>query len=190
MSTKQSPKGLSFVVSTEGGQKIWHQISLGPNQSILYERGNWLYRTVNDPADNEEALMKTAWESEKKFRDDTDAMFQQGRVAPMKMNKTRRQAWESKARSTCHQLHELHRPEFTLWRSDAPPISMTPPFAIGINNAGNVMSQRAKSTKTKEQPITNHSSVAPTLPNDGEDEETEKAESAQTGTGGTATTLS
>jgi hypothetical protein len=67
---------------------------------------------------------------------------------------------------------------------------MTPPFAIGINNAGNAMSQRAKSTKTKEQPITNHSSVAPTWGNDEEDEETERAESAKTGTEATATTLS
>jgi hypothetical protein len=190
MSTKQSPKRLSFVVSTEGGRKIWHQIPLGPNQSILYERGNWLYRAVNNPAHSEEALMKTAWDSEQKFHDDTDAMFQQGRVAPMQMNRTRRQAYESIARSTCHQLHELHRPEFTLLQGDTPPISMTPPFAIGINNAGNAMSQRAKSTKTKEQPITNHSSVAPTWGNDEEDEETERAESAKTGTEATATTLS
>jgi hypothetical protein len=92
--------------------------------------------------------------------------------------------------STCHQLHELHRPEFTLWPGDTPPISMTPPFAIGINNARNVMSQRAKSTKTKEQPITNHSSVAPTFSNDEEDEETERAESAKTVTKATATPLS
>ena len=158
MSTKQSSELPCLVVSTDAGTKIWHKVLLAPKQSICYEGGDWVYKAADiDPTDSATALMKTAWESEKKFRHDTEATAVPGRKTAM--TKTQTQAWKSKDRSTCYPLHALQDPEFTLWPGVAPPKPLFAPFAIGTDNDGSVMSQSKKGEK---QPITHHYSKAPT----------------------------